>query len=151
MIKQHFKTLVFASSLAIAGGAVLGADLVLSSSDSPSAQTLGVHVPFYDIRDYADGKREALRDLDAGKLVLKTYGMPSGSRRTYADIIRSEYGIELWAVAGCVVSQELVENARGYNEVMMLAIDDRFGAEVLDSASRRAEVEYREHLEAQGD
>lgn len=72
--------------------------------------------------------------------------MPSASKMTYARILGDEYGIDLWTIAGCVVTDEITENAAGFNRVMVIAIEDRFGDGILDHVWERAEQEYEREL-----
>lgn len=93
----------------------------------------------YQPSPYEQGQREARADLAAGKLVLKSYGLPAPAFYEYRDILRHEYGIEIDRVAGCIVTPELEEEVRGYEEIMNAAIEARFGANFLEQVWARAE------------
>lgn len=83
---------------------------------------------------YEEGKAEARADIREGRLVVKTYGLPASSRNTYAEILKAKYGVELRAVAGCVVTSELLQNVKGYNEISKTEIELRHGKGVLEKA-----------------
>ncbi|HHH30102.1 MAG TPA: hypothetical protein ENK57_17400 [Polyangiaceae bacterium] len=83
---------------------------------------------------YLRGRADAERDLAAGRWRLLTYGYPAASRSLYREALLRD-GIELEAVAGCVVTKELMEHVRGYNEVMEAAIARLLGPGYL--AARR--------------
>lgn len=86
---------------------------------------------------YVRGRAEAERDLAAGRWRLLTYGYPAPSRELYAQALRRD-GIELEAVAGCVVTEPIREHTRGYNEVMRDAIGRLLGAHYLESRAQAA-------------
>lgn len=97
----------------------------------------------YSYGAYHGGKIEAHFDLLRGRHNLRVYGTAEPGIVEYREILSEEFGVELVAVAGCIVSHELVEEARGYNEVMEAAMEKRHGAGVLERVWRRAEVEYK--------
>lgn len=81
----------------------------------------------------AEGRAEAERDIAAGTMKLKIYGHFAGLTATDAiarEKLRERFGIELVAVAQCVVSAEQVANAEAYN--------DRIREEVEGTHSARA-------------
>lgn len=98
----------------------------------------------------AEGRAEAERNLAAGKLGLKTYGLPAPWSWKYRDIAREKLGVEFNAVAGCVVDDELVERAAGYNEPMQREIDRRHGPGALQKLAEVARAEYQKEQEAKG-
>src|SRR5689334_12901465 len=91
---------------------------------------------------YERGKGLAAADIRAGKLKIKAFGKPVRWREEYATILTREYGIEFEVVAGCLVSDELVAEVRGYNEVATQRIEERFGQGILDKVSEQAQAEY---------
>ena len=55
--------------------------------------------------------------------------------------------VEFETVAGCVVSEELRERAKGYNEPMQQEINRRFGAGALENLDEEARLQYQQQLE----
>jgi hypothetical protein len=90
----------------------------------------------------ARGREEAERDLAAGKLCLRTRGLPVKWAEKYHEMAKEQLGIEFEAVAGCVVTEELAEQTDGYNEPMRREIDRRFGPGSLDKIAERASEQY---------
>jgi hypothetical protein len=86
----------------------------------------------------AAGQAAAERDLAAGRLRLKGYGLPPPWYPEYVRLLRERYGIEMEGVAGCVVTESLVAEVEGYNERMLREIHCRFGAEALKRVARDA-------------
>jgi hypothetical protein len=82
----------------------------------------------------AEGKDEAIRDLSQGKLIIKVTGMQmQGEARNHRRIYR-RYRIRMNRVAGCIVTNEVDGNVRGYNEVMEKAIEEKYGKGFLDKS-----------------
>ena len=101
-------------------------------------EVASVDVPLPESDAYWRGRADAVGDLAAGRWRLLTYGYPEPSREVYQMALRRD-GIELEAVAGCVVSTDLVEHARGYNEVMEAAIGRLLGPRYLAMRRQAAE------------
>jgi hypothetical protein len=78
------------------------------------------------------GAAEAERDIAAGILRLKTYGLPAPWFVDYQNLMKSRLGVEIKPVAGCVVTDYLTKNAGGYNRRMNEEIARRFGARAHD-------------------
>ena len=87
---------------------------------------------------YIQGKKDAEEELAAGKLALETMGLAPVSRNAVMDNLRENYGIELRAVAGCIVSPTITGHARGFNEVMTVQIEKRHGAGVMEKVENEA-------------
>ena len=64
------------------------------------------------------GAAEAERDIAAGVLRLKTYGLPAHWFSDYQNLIKSRLGVEIKPVAGCLVTENLTKNVGGYNRRM---------------------------------
>lgn len=87
------------------------------------------------------GRADALKELAQGTLALETMGLPPVSRGAYMDLLKQRHGIQLRAVAGCIVTSTITGHARGFNEVMMAEIQKRFGPDALANAERHAEAQ----------
>ncbi|MCO5053978.1 MAG: hypothetical protein M9920_17005 [Verrucomicrobiae bacterium] len=81
---------------------------------------------------YQNGKAEAQRDIADGKLVLKTWGMPVPWIDVYRSNLLSRHQIVMHPVAGCSVTEALIESVKGYNEVSKTEIEKRIGTGVLE-------------------
>jgi hypothetical protein len=91
---------------------------------------------------YETGRVEARRDLRLGLLRLKGYGLAYGlaSRpsKRYTEGLRTPVEVPIEAVAGCVVTEDLIELVRGYNEVMEAQIQRHIRRGTLDRAVKAA-------------
>jgi hypothetical protein len=95
---------------------------------------------------YRQGRFEAKNDLAAGRLRYRTYGMPTvwDGPDLYAQHLRNDYNIELVTVAGCVVTEELVNRTRGYNEAALPLIEARYGKGILERVHKQAVDEWKQ-------
>lgn len=95
------------------------------------------------------GRGDARADIRAGKLAIESYGyMPLGEA-VYSRLLKERYGVELRPVAGCVVDEEILGHAAGYNEVMEAEIQHRHGPDTLDKALQEARQENQKILSRQ--
>ena len=85
-----------------------------------------------------DGRAEAARDIAAGDLRLRTYGLPLPSDSTYETLLEERIGVKVDVVAGCLLTPDLVAKTSAYNAVVEAEIARRFGADVLDSLEKEA-------------
>ncbi len=85
------------------------------------------------------GAAEAERDIAAGVLRLKTYGLPAHWYFKYQELMKSRLGVEIKPVAGCVVDESLRGNVTGYNRRMNAEIARRFGAGAQDKIVAEAQ------------
>ena len=93
---------------------------------------------------YRQGTSEAKIDLAAGRLRYRTYGMPTewDGPDLYAQHLRNDYNIELIRVAGCVVTEDLINRTRGYNETALPVIEARYGRGILERVRQKAIEEW---------
>jgi len=91
-----------------------------------------------EVEAYLAGQVEALHDLASGSLRVRTAGYPVPWYQQEARLLRSEFAIELVPVAGCVVSTTQSQAIRGYNQVTLAIIQQRFGSSVFEEATARA-------------
>jgi hypothetical protein len=108
--------------------------------EAPPRDTAPAPAPAEQV-DFADrdGAAEALRDIASGALSLKTFGYPAPARFEYGKLLEAELGVKLDAVAGCVVTEALIDFVREYNAVMEDHLEAKHGADVLEKLWRRAE------------
>lgn len=90
---------------------------------------------------YNKGKIEARSDLAQGRHAIRIYGLPMKESFKYQEILQKEYGIVVY-FGGCVVNDELLEETRGYNEVMKAAIEAKHGNGFLGRVWERAKDEF---------
>jgi hypothetical protein len=95
-----------------------------------------------------DGAADAKQDLKAGRLTVLTFGLQASWSREYRDILQRVYGIELRAVAGCVVSESLVQYVNAYNEVMDPAIAARHGKDLFERVVQQARAAHERRADA---
>ena len=94
---------------------------------------------------YRQGQSEAKNDLAAGRLRYRTYGMPTlwNGPDLYAQHLRDDYNMDLVTVAGCVVTEDLINRTQGYNETMLPMIEARYGKGVLERVHAQAVDEWK--------
>src|SRR4051812_11923352 len=78
-----------------------------------------------------DGKKEAEGDISRGAPKLYLYGKTRVDIAERTAILKKRFGVELDALAGCMVSEPLVAFATGYNAVIQSHIASKFGAAAL--------------------
>jgi hypothetical protein len=84
-------------------------------------------LPFAHLR----GRLTAQRDVLHGKYRILTYGLATLDRGEYARLLQDRYGIEVHAIAGCIVRPSQVDYASGYNEVVKASLQQRLKRDVL--------------------
>jgi len=60
----------------------------------------------------------------------------------YAQHLRNDYNIELVTVAGCEVTEDLINQTRGYDETALPIIEARYGKGILERVRARAVGEW---------
>lgn len=85
------------------------------------------------------GRDEAARDIAAGDLRLRTYGLPiPGGVPTYETLLAERLGVKVDLVGGCLVTPELVAKTSAYNAAVEAEIARRFGGGMLESLEKEA-------------
>jgi hypothetical protein len=74
-------------------------------------------------------------DTRHGHYILMTYGLPTASRPEFARLLKERYGIEVRAVAGCLVSENLRSYVDSYDEVSIVAANQKFGHDVFKESA----------------
>lgn len=101
-------------------------------------------------RAKARGRTDAQADISAGKLAIESFGLPSPDAPVYRRLLKERYGIELRPVAGCVVDEQILGHAAGYNEVMNAEITRRHGPGLFDKVSEESRQEFQKTEGRQG-
>jgi hypothetical protein len=83
------------------------------------------------------GRLQARVDVALGRYQLLGYGLPVAWRGEYARLLDERYGIQFHVVAGCLVSQSLVDYVAGYDSVSGEAAKRRFGHDIFKRPPKR--------------
>jgi hypothetical protein len=98
---------------------------------------------------YPRGMLVAWIDQARGHHEMQVYGLPAPWSHEYAQLLKSGYGVEIHAVAGCVVTNQLVSFVDGYNAVSVSRIEARFGKDIFAECADEARIAWeREHAHA---
>jgi hypothetical protein len=83
-----------------------------------------------------------MRDLAAGRWIVKTFGIVGGVEfDRWREILCEEYEIQVEIVAGSCVTIDEMEYVEGYNETARKHYDELFGVGVLERTNDRAVAE----------
>lgn len=93
------------------------------------------------------GKSQARKDLQKGKIVLKTFGKPAKWRNVYAEMLKANHGIDLESVSDEMVGPKLREEIRGYNSVVKSELRKKHGKDFLDMVVERAKDRFTKEEE----
>jgi hypothetical protein len=105
----------------------------------------GVERPLVFIQGFhaaVAGRLEARRDIRAGRLALKMWGLRMAGG-VYETVLEQRYGIQCRTVAGCVVAPQKMAGWNAYNDEMMSEITRRYGDDVLDKTWNEARLVSR--------
>lgn len=92
---------------------------------------------------YLRGELAASRDVHNGRYIELTYGLPAPWFSRGMELLHQRHPeAELRTVAGCVVTDGLVDYVAGYNGYSTKAITHHYGRDVFDEAFKDAEAEY---------
>jgi hypothetical protein len=97
----------------------------LPSADSPVKAGVRSEGESKDFkRAYKQGRKDAERDVKKGVFAIEVYGMPPPSE--HQTPVHPK--IQIRSVAGCVVDEQILGHAKGYNEVSQKAIQEHLGS-----------------------
>jgi hypothetical protein len=99
---------------------------------------------------YRQGVAEAKRTLRSGKLAFESFGSLLVNEAEYEEVLK-RYGVERRIVAFCTVLPETLEHARGFNSVMMPAIERRHGRKFVQRAQIEAVLLWRKRNPGKSD
>jgi hypothetical protein len=89
---------------------------------------------------------DAHRDIAAGKLIIKLYGLPDGWESDYAVLAKERYGITVQFVAGDVLTRQEYTYWSSYNRISEREIELRYGSFALDSLETEAQSLYKKKI-----
>ena len=82
---------------------------------------------------------------DSAKFRLLTYGLPNFEREDAKKIIAYKWSIDFYAVAGCVVDQELEDSVARENKIQDERITSLYGKKWRDKFENEVNNEYHVH------
>jgi len=88
------------------------------------------------------GQLAAKIDISHGQYKVLGYGLPTPWRSNYAALLNSRFGVRYEAVAGCTVTQGIVDYVEAYDKESSSAINRKFGRDVLKEAVDETEKEW---------
>jgi hypothetical protein len=83
----------------------------------------------------AEGRQEAERDIAVGQMKFQIYGYMAGFSerdKAFTRLMRDRFDVSVEAVAQCIVTDEIVEHAKGYNGRIEEEVNSKFGPGALD-------------------
>lgn len=83
------------------------------------------------------GETDARKEIGKGVMALEVYGFGAGAPTAYEDYLIRR-GVEVRPVAGCVVDNQIIGHAKGFNRVMKRGIREKLGGDVFDKAEQAA-------------
>ena len=83
------------------------------------------------------------------KYRMLTYGLQDDTRRNASSIIEEKWRIEFYAVAGCIVTEEVQDSVKRENEKTYKLIEAAYGKNWEEKFDAEIETEYK--IEAQID
>jgi hypothetical protein len=99
-----------------------------------SSYSDGVERPLVFVQAFhaaVSGRLEARRDIRAGRLALKMWGLRMAGG-VYETVLEHRYGIQCRTVAGCIVAPQQMAGWNAYNDEMRSEIARRYGDDALD-------------------
>jgi len=88
------------------------------------------------------GMKAAVADIEAGKLKLKYPPLPDPVwQERYVELLKKECGVE-WETVNEATADQIAEMG-GYDGVIILEIEYRFGKGILEKLQKKAEAEFR--------
>ncbi|MBI5373014.1 MAG: hypothetical protein HZA79_13410 [Sphingobacteriales bacterium] len=91
----------------------------------------------------------AQKPANSYKYRLLTYGLRDDTRRNASSIIQQKWKIEIYSVAGCIVTQQLEDSVKRENDKTYKLIENEYGKGWENKFDAEVENEYK--IEAQID
>ena len=84
----------------------------------------------------------AQKQIAPKKYKLLTYGLPDFSRENAYRIVAEKWNIQFYAVAGCIVTEELQDSVRKENEKTHKLLEATYGKNWEEKFDAEVEAEY---------
>ena len=91
---------------------------------------------------YPRGMLVAEFDYLRGHYEIQTYGLPVAYLGRANELLEQNYGVSLHAIAGCVVTSDLLWYVDGYNSVSYWNLERKYGKDVVAESVNQAEKEW---------
>lgn len=78
---------------------------------------------------------------------LLTYGFPNRDREKVRDIIAKTWGIRFYAVAGCLVTKDLIDSVKTNNDHVNKLIEKKYGANWQEKFEKEVNTEFKKEKE----
>jgi len=95
---------------------------------------IGILVEVWSATMPIRGRIAARLDIRDGHYRLLTYGLPPPWLPDFNRFLKHRYGIEVSAVAGCILSSNMRSYVDSYDQVSVAAANQRFGHDVFKEA-----------------
>lgn len=79
----------------------------------------------------------------ATKDTILVYGLPNFERENAENVIAQKWGIVYYAIAGCVVSEEMVDDAEEHNKKVYTRLERKFGKGWEIKFEKEVDEEFR--------
>lgn len=94
---------------------------------------------------YEKGKRDALKDIEAENLNIKTMGRQASWTAVWLKLLKDKYNLKVFYLSGCNISDDEMNYAKGFNEISQFEISKRFGKDVLKETFEQAEKIFEDN------
>ena len=130
---------VFVLALAVLGGLCTAP----ARSGQHTAKQERKHPSPYRLK----GMKAAIADIEDGKLKQKSGALPDPPwQGRYVELLSEECGVKLETVTEKPTAK-LTAEMGGYNDVMRVEIEDRFGRNILERLQKKAATDYHKSTE----
>ena len=119
------KLLIAITSLLLAVSAIQGAE---PAEKFPDFMSLGKEAAA------ATARKQAEADFAAGKFRILVCGMRR--EKSAAEVFLAKQGVETKSIAGCIVSDGILEGLRVYNDIMREKLKAKLGRDIFDEAEK---------------
>ncbi len=99
---------------------------------------------------HRNGKADANKNIAAGHLYLKAYGLPHPATEQYAALLQKDLHITYQQVGGCMVDQALAKYVAEYNKVVLDYIAKKHGPNAITDIWNKAKDEYDAKVKGSG-
>jgi hypothetical protein len=83
-----------------------------------------------------------VRHTTTSKFRLLTYGLPNFEKQNSENVVAQKWRIEFYAVAGCVVTQELEDSVDKHNKTIEPLIEKKYGKNWRDKFYKEVDAEF---------